>query len=409
MANLAGLDDAELLARHARLAEKRRRIDAALAASSAEIDRRSARELGYDGLAQRLGSRTPELLVEQLTGVSRREATSLVRVGALLDTDSPLAAPVSQGALSIEAADVIDSTLGQVASAASPAAIAQATERLASEAPTMSLTRLAQRAREVRDELDAEGVAHHEHELRDRRYLRLVPQSDGAVRLTGLLDPESAALVTSVFDAVTAPRRPSFSSTPAPRDDRTRDQRMADTLVDIVRLSTHAEPGTLYGDRRPAVRVLVAERDLARGVGSAHLEGSNASVSIATAARHACDAGIQPIAVGESLRLGRSQRLFTARQRIALAARDGGCRFPGCDRPPSWCEAHHIVPWSSGGRTDLDDGILLCRHHHLLIHNNGWRITRVGAQFTLHPPASVGQPIDMPSRSAVWREVMRAG
>ena len=407
MANLAGLDDAALLARHSRLAEARRRVDAALAESSAEIDRRSARELGYDGLAQRLGARTPELLVEQLTGVSRREATSLVRVGALLDTKSPLAGPVSHGTLSIEAADVIETTLGSSSPAVSPAAIAQATERLADEAPTMSLTRLAQRARQLRDELDADSVERHERELRDRRYLRLVPQSDGAVRLTGLLDPESAALVTSAFDAVTAPRRPSFSSTPTPRDERTRDQRMADTLVDLVRLATHADPGTLFGDRRPAVRVLVAERDLARGTGRAHLEGSSATVSIATAARHACDAGIQPIAVGETMRLGRAQRLYTAKQRIALAARDGGCRFPGCDRPPSWCEAHHIVPWSSGGRTDLDDGILLCRHHHLLIHNNGWRITRAGAEFTLHPPAAT--PMPMPSRSAVWKEVSRAG
>lgn len=408
MENLAGLDDAALIARHERLAEGRRRIDAALAESSAEIRRRSDRALGYGGLAQRLGSRTPELLVEQLTGVSRREATSLVRVGALLDTDSPLAGPVSRGALSIEAADVIDGTMGQVTAAVSPAAIAQATERLAAEAPTMSLTRLAALARELRDELDADSVAHHERELRDRRSLRLVPQSDGAVRLTGLLDPESAALLTSAFDAVTAPRRPSFTAMPGPRDERTRDQLMADTLIDIVRLAAQADPGTLFGDRRPAVRVLVAERDLARGAGRAHLEGSSATVSIATAARHACDAGIQPIVVGETMRLGRAQRLFTAKQRIALAARDGGCRFPGCDRPPSWCEAHHIVPWSSGGRTDLDDGILLCRHHHLLIHNNGWSISRAGAQFTLHPPVS-SEPMSMPSRSAVWREVVRAG
>ena len=85
-AALAALDDAALVAHHSGLAAARRSIDAAMAASSAEIDRRSARVLGYEGLAQRLGSRTPELLVQQLSGVSRREAHTLVRVGALLDT-----------------------------------------------------------------------------------------------------------------------------------------------------------------------------------------------------------------------------------------------------------------------------------------------------------------------------------
>ena len=223
------------------------------------------------------------------------------------------------------------------------------------------------------------------------------------MRLTGLLDPESAALVTAAFGAVTSPRRPSFAAPAAPRDDRTHDQLLADTFVDIVRLATQADPGTLFGERRPAVRVLVAERDLASGTGSAQFEGSSATVSIATAARHACDAGIQPIVVGDVLRLGRAQRLYTSQQRMVLSARDGGCRFPGCDRPPSWCEAHHIVPWSSGGRTDLDDGMLLCRHHHLLIHNNGWQITRRGAEYWVAPPG--GEAMPMPTKSRVFERV----
>lgn len=91
--------------------------------------------------------------------------------------------------------------------------------------------------------------------------------------------------------------------------------------------------------------------------------------------------------------VGRSSRLFTRRQRVALAARDGGCRFEGCDRPPSWTEAHHIEWWSRGGATSIDNGILLCRHHHLLVHDHGWNIRP-----DPHPerPGSNGWLIDPP-------------
>ncbi|WP_345761064.1 HNH endonuclease signature motif containing protein [Diaminobutyricibacter sp. McL0608] len=105
----------------------------------------------------------------------------------------------------------------------------------------------------------------------------------------------------------------------------------------------------------------------------------------------------------EVLDVGRARRLFTGSQRVALAERDGGCRWPGCDRPPSWTEAHHIDPWAAGGRTDLDDGVLLCRHHHLLLHNNGWRVVRARdpGQFALIPPRELDaqqRPRPMPTR-----------
>ena len=73
-------------------------------------------------------------------------------------------------------------------------------------------------------------------------------------------------------------------------------------------------------------------------------------------------------------------------------------------------EAHHIVPWSEGGRTDLANGILLCKFHHLLIHNNGWEIYRVGTDYFLVPPKDVDpqqRPRPMPSKSAAMRDVTR--
>lgn len=111
---------------------------------------------------------------------------------------------------------------------------------------------------------------------------------------------------------------------------------------------------------------------------------------------------------GQAVDMGREQRLFTRAQRVALAARDGGCRIPGCDRPPSWCEAHHIVEWSRGGRTDLRDGILLCRHHHLLVHDNGWRIERDHDRYHLIPPARedpLRRRIAMPTKNPLIRRM----
>jgi hypothetical protein len=112
--------------------------------------------------------------------------------------------------------------------------------------------------------------------------------------------------------------------------------------------------------------------------------------------------------------VGREQRLFTTRQRTGLAVRDGGCIWPGCDRPPSWTEAHHINQWKRDhGKTDIADGVLLCKHHHLLLHNNGWDITREGGKYTLIPPRSIdpsrkGRHLSTKSRAVQdWRSRRR--
>ena len=76
----------------------------------------------------------------------------------------------------------------------------------------------------------------------------------------------------------------------------------------------------------------------------------------------------------EVLDVGRASRVATGAQRRALFIRDGGCAFPGCDRPPGWCEAHHVVHWIDGGATDLDNLLLLCSHHHHLCHEGGWTV-----------------------------------
>jgi len=96
----------------------------------------------------------------------------------------------------------------------------------------------------------------------------------------------------------------------------------------------------------------------------------------------------------QPLDVGRTTRVVSPAQRTALAVRDGGCGFPGCDRPLAWCEAHHLVHWLDGGPTDLDGGptdldnpVLLCRAHHRAVHAGGWRLQRQpDGRLTATPP-----------------------
>ena len=87
------------------------------------------------------------------------------------------------------------------------------------------------------------------------------------------------------------------------------------------------------------------------------------------------------------LEVGRSTRVISPAQRAALAVRDNGCVFPGCDRPLAWCDGHHLVSWLDGGPTDLANLALLCRAHHRDVHEGGWQLTRgPDGRFSAAPP-----------------------
>jgi hypothetical protein len=96
-----------------------------------------------------------------------------------------------------------------------------------------------------------------------------------------------------------------------------------------------------------------------------------------TVRRIACDAALTPILLGpdsEPLAVGRASRVIPAALRRALAARDGGCRFPGCDRPAAWTDGHHLRHLAEGGETSARNLVLLCRPHHRKMHEGGWRL-----------------------------------
>jgi len=430
---VAGYADAELLEGQRQLAELRRRVETVAAAFAGEIAHRSRRELGRTGLAATEGVRSAEELIAKVTAGSRRDAHTLVKAAELLPTpareNTPPAPPipawcaaigeaVASAGISVEAAEIIRTRLGQ-ATGVPEEALHEAAVALIDAAPELTVENLVTRAARVRDELDLAGIAERENALRDKRFLRITRQPDGMTRVSGLLDPESAAIIVPVLDAATSPRRggPRFVSPDAQqraedlmRDERTTEQLTLDVFVELVRAGSRVDDGKLLGDRKPAVRILVTKTDLespkrpeGTREGAAFFEGQADAVSIATAERFICSSGAVPILFdtgGRVLNLGREQRLFSEKQRIVMAARDGGCLM--CGAPPSWCEAHHIDHWDEHhGRTDVDDGVLLCRFCHLTIHNNRWRVRRHGGDYRLERPDTdrIPHSIPLPSRS----------
>ena len=109
------------------------------------------------------------------------------------------------------------------------------------------------------------------------------------------------------------------------------------------------------------------------------------------------------------------QRLFNKKQRIALGAQFGGCGWvdeygnPTCERPPTWCEAHHVEHWyRDKGKTVMSNGYLLCKSHHLQLHNDHWEIIRRGSDFWLIPPLEVDPtqtPRHMRRNSDAYRDL----
>ena len=133
------------------------------------------------------------------------------------------------------------------------------------------------------------------------------------------------------------------------------------------------------------------------GAGSGAIEGHPDAIPLGNIHTRLCEGHLPVLfdADGTVLDLGRDERLFTEKQKTALAIRDGGCLDPDCTRPPSWTEAHHIDHWQrDNGRTDLADGILLCRRDHLRYHNQGWEVRRKGRHILAHPTTQHRPPAD---------------
>ncbi len=375
-------------------------------------------------MAQKSGHRTPQKLIQATTGVTSREAAAAVRVGGLADTHpwlGSVARAVADQRISTDAADSIRGGLGAPSDDVSNGVLAEAAERLLAESADVDADRLFVLAREARDELDAAGIVDRERAARQARELRLQRLRDGSVRIVWHVDPLEGSVLNEIYDRATSPRRggPRFVSDSERAqsivdDPRATEQLASDAFYELVTAGAELQPGRLLG-RAPAVRVTITEQQLIARTGHGRLQRTQQPIPIETIERLACTQGTVTVVFdehGQPLDVGREQRLFTERQRIALAERDGGCRWTGCERPPSWCEAHHIEHWArDGGRTDVADGILLCKHHHLLLHDHHWEIERRGSarsEYWLIPPpdAMDAAPRLLVSKSLALKELL---
>ena len=255
----------------------------------------------------------------------------------------------------------------------------------------------------------------------------------------GEADPESAAVLTAALDPFTGPRRggPRFVDPDEQEcakaivdDPRTTERIALDALVELVRVGAAVDPRKAQRRMRAVVTIVTTVETVRTGVGFGVLENDQSPVSPETVAAGLCCGDAVELTMttdGAPLDLGRTRRLYDQRQRAALAVRDGGCLWPECTQPPAFTEAHHTRQWKRDtGATDIDHGVLLCRFHHMLLHNNHWEIQRLpdagggrnpaGDQvgFWLIPPKAVDSeqhPIALHSKSLLIRQLQgrRAG
>ena len=247
-----------------------------------------------------------------------------------------------------------------------------------------SVGRLRYICRYARHCADPDGFFNEAEEDYSRRRLSISQMSDGMHFIEGILDPEGGAVLRTALESV--------AKRLGPADDRTHRQRMADALVECVH---HAmDQGTL--PRRNGVKPHVTVTTTLEGLKNEL--GAPASdlelllpISSRTVERVACDCTMSRVLLADSvvIDVGRATRSVSAPTRRALRVRDGGCRFPGCERPVNWSSPHHVEFWvKHRGPTNLPNLLLLCFFHHRLVHEGGWQVVKVGREFRFVPPES---------------------
>ena len=194
----------------------------------------------------------------------------------------------------------------------------------------------------------------------DRRHLELRQRRDGMWQLEGKLTNTVGAQLHAILDPLTRPRQPlrrdRWQDHEIP-DERHYGQRLHDGLEDACGRLLQLADRPAIGGTPASVIVTIGVEDLLAKAGIAETtDGSQLSAD--QLLRIADEAEIWPTIIdrnGVPLALGRTRRIASRGQTMALIAREGGCSFPGCDHPPQWCDRHHILDWILGGRTDLDN------------------------------------------------------
>jgi hypothetical protein len=218
----------------------------------------------------------------------------------------------------------------------------------------------------------------------EARFLELKAVEGGALCLRGFLDTEGGALLRTALEPLA---RPSGGG-----DDRSRERRFADALVELAAHTLDSRVLPQHAGQRPHLQVTatLATVQGREGAPAAELD-LGGPIAAETARRLGCDAGVTRVVFGADsalLDVGRATRVPATATRRAVQARDRGCVWPGCHRPASWGEVHHLRHWAQGGSTDVANLVTICRAHHWKVHEGGWRLIRADDGVLALPPVT---------------------
>jgi len=249
----------------------------------------------------------------------------------------------------------------------------------------------------ARHAADADGYAEGEADQVQNRRLALNNWIDGTMVLSGVPDAFGGAALRAALEPL--------AQRSGEHDHRQRGQRLADALVELA----------TGGQGRASIQVTSSVETL---LGLAGAPAADAEFSLPISSkiveRLACDSNLTRVLLDSEsavIDVGRAKRVVSGPARRALTARDGTCRWPGCDRPASLSAAHHIVHWVHGGTTDLDNLILLCHRHHWMVHEGKWQLVRAddGRMLAIPPTVRFGMKADRDPPEAAEADAADAG
>ncbi|WP_349306134.1 DUF222 domain-containing protein [Gordonia sp. PP30] len=352
-----------------------------------------------------------QLLTE--LGVAPAAACRAARVGRAAAGLAPVANALRDGALSIEHADAVVRGIAHIAGrtgAVQSAVDHDERGRIVASLMVQTTPReIETRARQIAIALtpaagEADPAAIPVAENHDLNEMTLHQNDEGRITATLDVDVVTGEELHAALDPLCRPvPRPDGSPDP-----RSASRRRADAFGQILRTYLSGSERPTSGGVLPHVTLIrpilsggdtpivySSADDTAEG-DSVDILGFAGPITAATADLISCDCTATDVTVDDErapLDVGRTRRLFPPRLRKALGARDRGCAFPGCGRPASWCDAHHMTEWKEGGETSVDNGVLLCRMHHVLIHHTGWEVFLGPDRHPwFRPPADPGSP-----------------
>ncbi|HEX5089407.1 MAG TPA: DUF222 domain-containing protein [Nocardioides sp.] len=381
---VTGFSDAELVDGLAAVQELKGQLSALEAELLAEADLR-------DLARKRLHWGSTADWFTHLAGLSRREGRrAVVHARQLVTERQRTLEALRRAEVSADQAGIICDAVDTLPS--SPTLRARGEQALLDEGRQLDATELARTARHLADVVDPDRAKRRDEAALEReeraahsgRFLAVTDDGAGGVRIKGAGSVEDGAVLRAALLPLTRPAPAVDPDTPGCQvetDPRDHGARMFDALVELAQHALDTERVPSSHGARPRLAITVDFQTLATGLGREPAAEATTDdglrLSVAAVRRLACDAELIPVCLGtdgEVLDVGRLSRLITLVLWRALVARDRHCTFPGCTRPPVMCHAHHIIHWVDGGRTCLDNLVLVCGEHHRVLHHTPWQV-----------------------------------